>query len=65
MQQETGERWHWLCVRAMSELDPKRLIDVLGELNALLTKDEKAIQEELKHDSRRFLNKRKTPQPSL
>jgi hypothetical protein len=50
MQQETGERWHWLCVRAMSEPDPKRLINVLGELNALLTKDEKAIEEELKHD---------------
>ena len=54
MEQETDECWHRLCVGAMNELDPKRLIDILSKLNALLTQHEKAITEELKHDSERF-----------
>ena len=49
MEEEARERWHKLCVWAMNELDVRRLTDVLGELNALLTKDEKAIAEELKN----------------
>jgi hypothetical protein len=49
MEEDIGERWHRLCVWAMNEVDLRRLTNVLGELNALLTKDEKAIAEELKN----------------
>jgi len=52
MQEETGERWHRLCVQAMHEVDPKRLMDVIEELSALLTTEEKAIEEELSTDSK-------------
>jgi hypothetical protein len=46
MEEDARERWHKLCVWAMNELDVRRLTDVLRELNALLTKDVKAIEEE-------------------
>jgi len=51
MEKEPVERWHRLCVSAMNELDPKRLMDLVEELNLLLSEEEKAIQQELEqHD---------------
>jgi len=51
MEEDARERWHKLCVWAMNELDVRRLTDVLRELNALLTKDVKAIEEDLKKNA--------------
>ena len=52
MEEQTGERWHKLCVRAMEERDPKRLMELIAELHALLTREETAITEELKQSRR-------------
>jgi hypothetical protein len=51
MEQQTVELWHRLCVEAMNEPDLKRLMYVLQELNVVLIREEKAIQEEVKQDS--------------
>lgn len=51
MEEETVELWHRLCLWAMNEPDLKRLMYVLGKLNAVLTKEEKAIKEEVNRDS--------------
>jgi len=52
MEEQTGERWHKLCVQAMEEHDPKRLMGLIAELHALLTSEEQAIQEELEQSRR-------------
>ena len=61
MEEETVELWHRLCVRAMNEPDLKRLIYALQELNAVLIKEEKAIKQEVKHDSHSREYHRKKP----
>jgi hypothetical protein len=52
MEEQTGERWHKLCVQAMEEDDPKRLMDLIAELHAVLSSEERAIKEELEQSRR-------------
>ena len=44
MQGETKERWLELCARAALEQDPKRLLDLITKINALLAAKEQRLQ---------------------
>jgi len=44
MQGETGERWKKLCEQAASEQDPARLMQLIREVNELLTEKELRLQ---------------------
>ncbi len=40
------EGWRWLWERAQQEKDPKRLAELIDQLNQLLTEHEKAAAQE-------------------
>jgi hypothetical protein len=44
MQGETGERWKKLCEQAASEQDPARLMQLIREINQLLSEKELRLQ---------------------
>jgi hypothetical protein len=44
MQGETKERWLELCARAAIEQDPKRLMELIEEINELLEAKEQRLQ---------------------
>ena len=47
MQGETSERWRTLCEQAADEQDPKRLIELIDEINRLLeSKEERLLREQ-------------------
>ena len=43
MQGEKKERWMELCAQAAVEQDPKKLIELVQEINALLEKKERRL----------------------
>jgi hypothetical protein len=46
MKGETGEHWRKLCEQAAEEQDPKRLMELIREINQLLeSKEERPLQE--------------------
>ena len=47
MKGETGERWRTLCEQAAEEQDPKRLMELIEEINRHLeTKEERRLREQ-------------------
>jgi len=44
MQGENAERWLTLCEQAAVEQDPKKLLDLIREINQLLEKKERRLQ---------------------
>jgi hypothetical protein len=43
MKGETEERWRELCAKAATEQDPKRLMELIGEINELLEKKQQRL----------------------
>jgi hypothetical protein len=47
MKGETGERWRKLCEQAAEEQDPKKLMELIEEINRLLeSKEERLLREQ-------------------
>jgi hypothetical protein len=47
MKGETGERWRKLCEQAAEERDPKKLMQLIEEINRLLgSKEERLLREQ-------------------
>jgi hypothetical protein len=46
MQGERGERWRKLCAQAAEEQDPDRLMELVGEINALLEEKEQRLKKQ-------------------
>jgi hypothetical protein len=44
MQCEDKERWQELCAQAAVERDPKKLLELVGEINRLLEKKERRLR---------------------
>jgi hypothetical protein len=44
LQGETEEQWRELCTRAVVEQDPRRLLDLITEINRLLAAKEQRLQ---------------------
>jgi hypothetical protein len=44
MQGEDKERWQELCAQAAAEQDPKKLLELVGEINRLLEKKERRLR---------------------
>ena len=45
MQGETRERWMQLCEQAANEQDPKRLMELIEEINRLLVEKEQRLKQ--------------------
>jgi len=43
MQEEVRERWEELCARAAVEQDPKKLLELIAEINRLLQEKEQRL----------------------
>ena len=43
MQREKGERWRILCEQAVHEQDPRRLLELVAEINKLLEEKEERL----------------------
>jgi hypothetical protein len=52
MRGETGERWRSLCEQAATEQDPTKLLELIAEINQLLSdKEERLVREKQKNKS--------------
>ena len=46
MQGETKERWLELCVQAVFERDPKKLLEISEEINRLLREEQERLKKQ-------------------
>ncbi len=44
MKAETRERWQNLCALAVEEQDPRRLLELIDQINELLEEKERRLQ---------------------
>ena len=54
MRGQTGERWRDLCAKAAQEQDPKRLVELIIEINQLLQEKEQRLQQRSANTTARF-----------